>query len=578
MANQTFNQGPSINIRMNPDNQKIVKTTSNFVGASDITVEVGIIRDKVNYLGTLANTSANDIVIIQGVDLTQNTDINNVNIKTQAVFDLSNTSSNNIIIIQGVDSTQNDIIAIIQGVDSTQNVDINNLISWLNANVSFISGVNSTQNTNINTIQGVDNTQNTNITNTVLLAQSAFDKANTDANNVVVIQGVDLTQNNSITIIQGVDLTQNTNITNTGLLAQAAFDKANSTPTNPVDQYARDTSNTAANNITIIQGVDLTQNNSITIIQGVDLTQNTSITTIQGVDLTQNTNITNAGLLAQASFGVANTAANNVITIQGVDLTQNTNITTIQGVDLTQNNTINAVQNTLSRLSIANNKIFTVNNTITLTGTDGSTLNISSGGILGTSAFVPAIIGIYTVTNSSISKTLTSGEFSSFTLGSLTATLPASPSVGTIVGIGTGNYFTTTVGRNSQLIMSLAQDMTIDKANAVILFCFVGGTIGWELVDAPTTLAQLAASVFGTNKQIAFNDNGIESGASTLTWDKSSSTLALNGVAKFGDGGSTNYISISSNGTMTLNGTASLPVASIVSNSDQMVLAAQVFS
>ena len=86
------------------------------------------------------------------------------------------------------------------------------------------------------------------------------------------------------------------------------------------------------------------------------------------------------------------------------------------------------------------------------------------------------------------------------------------------------------------------------------------------------------ASVFGSDKQIAFNDGGTEAGSATLTWDKTTTTLALNGITNLGDGGSTNYIGISATGVLTLHGSASLPVAAVDSNSDQMILAGQIFS
>jgi len=63
---------------------------------------------------TIANTATNNIIIIQGVNTTQNTNITNVTGLAQAAFDkanttasTSNTASNNIIILQGVNTTQN---------------------------------------------------------------------------------------------------------------------------------------------------------------------------------------------------------------------------------------------------------------------------------------------------------------------------------------------------------------------------------------------------------------------------------------------------------------------------------------
>ena len=73
------------------------------------------------------------------------------------------------------------------------------------------------------------------------------------------------TASNNITIIQGVNTTQNTNITNATNLAQSAYNYANTIVSDTqIDPYARTTANSATNNITIIQGVDATQNTNIT--------------------------------------------------------------------------------------------------------------------------------------------------------------------------------------------------------------------------------------------------------------------------------------------------------------------------
>jgi hypothetical protein len=79
------------------------------------------------------------------------------------------------------------------------------------------------------------------------------------------------TQNTRITIAEGVDITQNTRISsvdNTATAAyakaNAAFDKANTGVSTSTDDYARTSANTATNNITILQGVNTTQNTNIT--------------------------------------------------------------------------------------------------------------------------------------------------------------------------------------------------------------------------------------------------------------------------------------------------------------------------
>jgi len=122
------------------------------------------------------------------------------------------------------------------------------------------------------------------------------------------------TNSNNITIIQGVDTTQNTNITTATNAAQAAFAQANATAGGLT---------TANTNITVIQGVDVGQNTRMSIIEGVDTTQNTRITIaegvdvgqnnrmtiIEGVDTWQNTQITAASALAQGAFARANSGA-----------------------------------------------------------------------------------------------------------------------------------------------------------------------------------------------------------------------------------------------------------------------------
>ena len=57
-------------------------------------------------------------------------------------------------------------------------------------------------------------------------------------------------------------------------------------------------------------------------------TQSNNITVLQGINLTQNTNITTANNHAWAGFALANTNAGAITVIQGVNTTQNTNITT----------------------------------------------------------------------------------------------------------------------------------------------------------------------------------------------------------------------------------------------------------
>ena len=59
------------------------------------------------------------------------------------------------------------------------------------------------------------------------IGQSAYVEANTASANTLYLSGVDITQNNRITVLEGINPTQNTNITHADTKAQAAFNKAN---------------------------------------------------------------------------------------------------------------------------------------------------------------------------------------------------------------------------------------------------------------------------------------------------------------------------------------------------------------
>jgi len=108
------------------------------------------------------------------------------------------------------------------------------------------------------------------------------------------------TNSNNITIIQGVDTTQNTNITTATNAAQAAFAQANATAGGLISANSR---------LTIAEGVDTTQNTRITIAEGVDVGQNNRMTIIEGVDTWQNTQITAISSLSQGAFARANSGA-----------------------------------------------------------------------------------------------------------------------------------------------------------------------------------------------------------------------------------------------------------------------------
>jgi len=155
-----------------------------------------------SYARTTANNATNNIVILQGVNVDQNTRIT---------------------ISEGVDVGQNTRMSIIEGVDTTQNTNITIAtnaataafeqanataggLTTANSRITIAEGVDLAQNTRMDIIDGVNTTQNTRIT---------------------ISEGVDVGQNTRMDIIDGVNTTQNTNITNVDTKAQAAFNKAN---------------------------------------------------------------------------------------------------------------------------------------------------------------------------------------------------------------------------------------------------------------------------------------------------------------------------------------------------------------
>ena len=121
--------------------------------------------------------------------------------------------------------------------------------------------------------------------------------------------------------------------------------------------------------------------------------------------------------------------------------------------------------------------------TITVAGT----LAVANGGTNGTTAATARAslsanaLPILKGTN----YTAAVGEFVTATAGSITITLPASPSAGNTVTIkdGTGAAATTTftVARNGSNIASSATDLVFDKNFAEITMTYIDGTIGWSV-------------------------------------------------------------------------------------------------
>ena len=193
-----------------------------------------------------------------------------------------------------------------------------------------------------------------------------------------------------------------------------------------------------------------------------------------------NANPTEAGAGTVTSVGGTGTV--NGITLTGT-VTSSGNLTlggTLANVDLTSQVT--------GTLPVANGGTGTTSTTFAdLTTNVTGTLPVANGGTNGTTAAtaraslsanaLPILKGT--------SYTAAVGEFVTVTAGSITITLPASPSAGDTVTIkdGTGAAATTTftVARNGSNIASSATDLVFDKNFAEITMSYINGTIGWSV-------------------------------------------------------------------------------------------------
>ena len=105
--------------------------------------------------------------------------------------------------------------------------------------------------------------------------------------------------------------------------ANAAFNTANNAGSGAFNQASFAHANAAFHQANAAYGQANTNATNITVIQGVNTTQNTNITTAQ-------TKADNAFHQANAAYAQANTNTSDITVIQGVNLTQNTNTTNAQ--------------------------------------------------------------------------------------------------------------------------------------------------------------------------------------------------------------------------------------------------------
>jgi len=248
----------------------------------------GITSSTDQYARDVANTASSNTIYTQGVDATQNNNITSVNMFAGSAYDKANTAD---VKAQAAFDKAN------TGVTTSTDQFARDTANSAAANTIYTQGVDVTQNTNITSVNTFASSAYDKANSANVLAQAAFDTANNAAAGNMDQYARNTANSAAANTIytQGVDATQNTNITFLNAYTQAAFDKANTGGAgSSTDQFARDTANSAAANTVYIQGVNNTQNTNITLI---------SVTASNAYDKANTVDVK-----AQAAFDRANTS------------------------------------------------------------------------------------------------------------------------------------------------------------------------------------------------------------------------------------------------------------------------------
>ena len=239
-----------------------------------------------------------------------------------------------------------------------------------------------------------------------------------------------------------------------------------------------------------------TGSQSITIKQG----SGSTVTVVTGAKVMvysdgagAGASVVNANPTAASSgtvTSVAVTGTVNGITLTGGPVTSTGTFTlggALSGVNLASQvtGTLPVANGGTGATSIAANNVILGNGTsavqVVAPGTSGNVLK--SNGSTWASAAEAAGYPPPTLVGTNV--TATSAQFLVATAGSITITLPASPSAGDFVAVkdGTGAAATTTftVARNGSNIASSATDLVFDKNFAEIVMTYIDGTIGWSV-------------------------------------------------------------------------------------------------
>jgi len=355
-----------------------ITATNTFAASAYAQANTGTVLAQAAF--TQANTSASDIVAIQAVNTTQNTNITATNTFAAGAYGVANTATANTVYTQGVDATQNTNITAVNTYAGSAYATANAALPLAGGTITGSLTVNQDVSVSGNlTILGTTTTVNT---ASLSVADSLFVLASNNSTSDIVDIGFvgryntgttpaysgfirdagvkefyvfdsytpTITANNNVNIQDASfakanlnaslfkgDLIGSTALVNgieLGAYSSLAYAQANTGTT--LAQASFDSANTSAANITVIQGVNTTQNTNISAVNtyaGSAYAQaNTNagaITVIQGVDTTQNTNISTAITLAQAAYNYANTltVAGGSASYSGVTLNTNSFLT-----------------------------------------------------------------------------------------------------------------------------------------------------------------------------------------------------------------------------------------------------------
>lgn len=211
-----------------------------------------------------------------------------------------------------------------------------------------------------------------------------------------------------------------------------------------------------------------------------------------------NDNFTQALYVAQETktFAEATDASSIATTANSALANSQQALTTAQAAETTANGIAGTASSALSTANAANatantansNATAAVNTANSISGVANAALARSGGTMTGLITFangqtIAGYLPSFTVTTTAISKTLANHERCTVTASGQTITLPSSPTAGNEVTIIIAGTFTDTViARNGANIMSLAEDMTIDRGNVAVTLLYVDATRGWRII------------------------------------------------------------------------------------------------